>query len=306
MAIRTTILIVCIFLTGCLAEEYEPNIVPTFKVIDFTYMNISCKGCFNISDDKLDIIEIIETVGNVRIGKALLRKGNAKIHPEIDIKVPLSPCVDHNILYVVYFKDERGTRQNQSKEAGYHPEKGWLNKISNKIESAICTTGKNISIHTRVAKLRNIRSNLVRLCLSQLLISINKESPLQPTSQGTYEVGKLQSFDKLTINFATINKATETSKVFMSFNFTGDQLNRKLPCTTDSNILYIVLGLSLVAFLISFSIFFYTVVQRMREKRARNNIETREMNPYYMRGTSIYGHVGEITDTNPDYERTPC
>ena len=92
----------------------------------------------------------------------------------------------------------------------------------------------------------------------------------------------------------------------MSFNFTGDQLNRKLPCTTDSNFLYIVLGLSVVAFLISFSVFFYTVVQKIRAKRARNNIETEEMNPDYMRGTSIYGHVGEITDTNLDYESHTC
>ena len=199
-------LIVSIFLKGCLAEEDEPEIIPTFKVIDFANINISCKGCFNISDDKLDVIEVMETVGKDRIGKALLRKRDTKIHPDIDIKVPLSPCVDHDILYVVYFKDEKGNRQNKSKGAGYRPEKGWMNKISKKIESAICTTRRNISIHTSVAKLRNIGSNFVRLCLSELVININKESPLQPTIQGTYEDGKLQSFEKLTINLRKVSQ----------------------------------------------------------------------------------------------------
>ena len=68
--------------------------------------------------------------------------------------------------------------------------------------------------------------------------------------------------------------------------------------------LLIILGVSIVICAISLSVCIYTEVNRCKARRARRDREEEEINPDYVRGTSIYGHVGEFTDVNVEYVST--
>ena len=84
-------------------------------------------------------------------------------------------------------------------------------------------------------------------------------------------------------------------------NNNGDSVTASVDKIT---MLLIILGVSIVICAISLSVCIYTEVNRCKARRARRDREEEEINPDYVRGTSIYGHVGEFTDVNVEYVST--
>ena len=306
------LVLVCILGSGELGadavEDGEKDKKLVFKAINSAYMNVSCKGCFTIQKmDEVTIVEVRERVHKEYVGD-YVKTSEGTFRDHIEIKAPLSPCFFHPLVeFIVYFKDEQGKRQNQTKVGSYQPEKEWSDSLSTAIESSICTKEKNMLVLSSIGKLNTIGGALLKMCLAELSYVLNSghESSRGVLSPGNQEIGPVKDSDGVTIHLAK-----KGSKVFKSVHFTGVHLLKRRPeCSSSAlsrnatvwTVLIVVFSAALMA---SWGVCLYTGVRRRREAREGEGWqEDEEVNPDYIRGSSIYGHVTQVTDNNPDYGR---